>query len=56
MLNQPLALEKLKQALVNLKESDNTEEAHQIADAAFLSYINDADVTELFDLLKKWYA
>jgi len=56
MLSQPPALEKLKQALVKLKESDDTEEAHRCADKALLEYIDDADVTELFDSLKKWYA
>jgi hypothetical protein len=32
------------------------EHAHAEADALLLSYIGDADVTEAFDAVEKWYA
>lgn len=51
-------LDRLKQALVKLKESDDihAEEAHQLADSALLLYINDAEVTRLFESIERWYS
>jgi len=56
MSDPSLTLDKLKQALLKLEESDNPERAHRIADAALLSYINDAEVTRLFKAIERWYA
>lgn len=53
--------EKLIEALKDIlkrqgKGWSDKENDHSIADSALLNYIDDPDVTELFDNIDKWYA
>lgn len=50
-------LESLKEKLKDLVESGGDPEiCHMIADKALLDFIDDADVTRLFNEVKKYYA
>jgi len=46
--------EKLKEIVA--KDGFDEETEHMDADKALLDYINDDEVSELFDSIKKWYA
>ena len=35
---------------------DDPENGHMVADKLLLKYINDAEITESFDKINKWYA
>ncbi len=45
-------IEKLKE----LAKSSDTEEAHGGADQLLIDFINDEEITEAYDSIKKWYA
>jgi hypothetical protein len=47
--------EKLR-ALLEDREDADTENDHVRADDLLLDYINDAEVSEAFNALEKWYA
>lgn len=49
-------IQELKQRLDFLGAQKDKEERHELADKALLEYINDPDVTRLFEEMDKWYA
>lgn len=48
--------EALIERLKTLAEWDDNEAAHIEADDALIEYIDDNDVKEAFDSIRKWYA
>ena len=42
--------------LYRLGSNHDEEIAHKAADRALLEYINDPEVSEVFDSIRKWYA
>ncbi len=48
--------EQLIQRLKDLQEFGDIEVAHSMADKALIAYINDPEVTKLFEEMEKWYA
>lgn len=42
--------------LTDLAVSTDTEAAHAEADARLLMYLDDAEITEAYDAIAKWYA
>lgn len=51
-----LTKEELLTKLRELQASDDPEIAHHEADDALLKFIDDAEVTEAFVKIKRWYA
>lgn len=49
-------IKQLKQQLSSINPKWDEEENHYRADRLLLEYINDTEVTTLFDNIKKWYA
>lgn len=49
-------LEELKEKMKAAIDKYDSEAGHQILDALLLSYINDEEVTKIFDDAEKWYA
>lgn len=48
---------KLRACIVcETSEAGDTEQEHRIADTALLEFIGDAEVTRLFNELRKWYS
>ena len=48
--------EKLLKQLEDLSKSSDTETAHSEADQLILQYLDDAEIKEVYDKIKKWYA
>ena len=48
--------EKLIKQLGELSKSDDTETAHAEADKLILNYLDDEEIKEMYDKIKKWYA
>lgn len=48
--------EELIAALQALVEDSPGEENHMEADSLLLKYINDPEITEVYDAISKWYA
>lgn len=48
--------EEVIRVLKELAESCDPERAHGEADDLLLAYINDPEITELYDKIEKWYA
>jgi hypothetical protein len=46
----------LIKTLIQCQINEDTENAHSVADQALLDYINDDQITELYDSIDKWYA
>lgn len=46
----------LIQTLKQCQLNKDTENAHSVADQALLDYINDDEITALYDSIDKWYA
>ena len=51
-LHKDVLIQTLKQCQLN----EDTENAHSAADRALLDYINDDEITELYNSIDKWYA
>lgn len=52
-------LKKIYENQKNLFETEkvfNADDDHVLADRLLLEYINDEDITEIFDSIEKWYA
>jgi len=50
-----MTIEELREKLQKIKKWNNPMEAHRAADDNLLTYINDSEVTRLFNDLEKWY-
>jgi protein-arginine kinase activator protein McsA len=51
-----VSIEELKEKLKELTSESDYESAHKAADKLLLEYINDAEVSEIFeDEIGKWY-
>jgi hypothetical protein len=48
--------EELLLVLAGLADDEDPEHAHVQADMLLLSYIDDADITQAFMAIKRWYA
>lgn len=52
-----MTIEELKAALARIaKEGEDTERDHYEADQLLLAFINDKEVTDLFESIERWYA
>ena len=48
--------DELKEKLKHYATMKDMEEAHKYADDALLKYINDEEVTMLYERINRWYA
>jgi len=53
---EPLSKEELILKLKEIQLINDEEYAHQQADDALLAYINDDEITRLFNEIDKWYS
>lgn len=51
-----MSKEELIVALKECAENGDTEIAHEVADKLLIIYINDQDIKEAFESIKKWYS
>lgn len=51
-----MTIEELKKGLEECASDTDFERAHIKADELLLAYINNQEISELFDLIAKWYA
>jgi hypothetical protein len=51
-----MTIEQLIERLKLLQHGGDAEAIHVIADKLLLEFINNPEVTELFDSIEKWYA
>lgn len=51
-----MSKEELIVALKECAENSDTEIAHEVADKLLIIYINDQDIKEAFESIKKWYS
>jgi hypothetical protein len=56
MSDERLTKEELLKRLASLVSDWDTETAHHQADELLLAYINDAEITQAFEAIHKWYA
>ena len=51
-----MSIEELKQKMSALRDNDDEELRHVELDNLLLQYINDKEITEIFESIDKWYA
>jgi hypothetical protein len=56
MSDERLTKDELLKRLASLASDWDTEMAHYKADELLLAYINDAEITQAFEAIDKWYA
>jgi len=58
IIKNPMTLSELKKHLevIRLRNGVDSDRDHQEVDDMLIGYINDGEVTELFDSIEKWYS